>query len=262
MTQRATTKQIPARRPGRMAPKKPQAPTMRAHDAQFEALLRTACLKTAGVGALSSLAIAVPGAGTLLRFALGELADLAMVGAIQERLIRDIFALYDLQLPAAVEGPLVSQVATFGAGASASVDALGRRLLGRYGGVLGGSVVGRVLPVATVLTSALGHVAMTYAVGKRAQALAKLRSAPAESLADAFRAFTGVDERRVWEWSLDATKQTIARFGSALRRVVPKNPFRRAEPEPAAPAVKKKVPRTVSKASRGLPAARRAGRGR
>ena len=63
-------------------------------DEQFHALLRTACIKAAGIGALSALVGAVPGAGVLLRFTLGELVDVAAVTAIQEQLIEDTLSLY------------------------------------------------------------------------------------------------------------------------------------------------------------------------
>lgn len=77
MASRKPSTEIPARRaPAALADDR---------DARFQALLRTACVKAAGVGALSALVGAVPGAGVLLRYALGELADMAAVGAIQEK---------------------------------------------------------------------------------------------------------------------------------------------------------------------------------
>ncbi len=186
-------------------------------DAEYEALLRLACLKAAGVGALSALAGALPGAGVLLRLVAGELADVAAVESIQETLIADVFDLYGLHLPRSVREPLVAQIATLGAGAGLGVDVLGRKLLGRFGGRL----AGRLAPLAAVLTSAIGNAAATYAIGQRAQAFTRLREAPVENLAEAMRAFTGVDERRLWEWSVGATRETLGRLGSVLRRFLP-----------------------------------------
>ena len=198
-------------------------------DREFDGLLRNACLKAAGVGALSALTGVIPGAGMLLRFALGEVADVAALTAIQEQLIEDTLALYDLPLPDKLRRPLVKQITTLGAGASVSVDALGRRLLARYGGRLGGKlmgpVIGRIAPLAAVLTSALGNAATTYAIGRRAQAFAKLGEAPLDSLADAIRAFTGVDERKLWEWSVTATREALGRVGGVLGRLAALNPF-------------------------------------
>lgn len=216
-----------------MASRKPstEIPARRApandRDARFQALLRTACVKAAGVGALSALVGAIPGAGVLLRYAVGELADMAAVSAIQEKLIEDTLALYELPLPDALRKPLITQISALGAGASIGVDALGRRLLGRFGSKLGGGVFSRVAPLVGVLTSALGNAATTYAIGRRAEAFAKMGVAPAESLVDAFRAFTGMDERRVWEWSVAATKEALATVGRVTERVKAMNPFAR-----------------------------------
>ncbi len=76
MASRKPSMEIPAKR----AP----AALENDRDVRFQAMLRTACVKAAGVGALSALVGAIPGAGVLLRFALGELADIAAVSAIQE----------------------------------------------------------------------------------------------------------------------------------------------------------------------------------
>ncbi len=226
-TRPARSTEVVARRAA--APRKKAPHRTVAVDREFDGLLRNACLKAAGVGALSALAGVIPGAGMLLRFALGEVADVAALTAIQEQLIEDTLALYDLPLPDKLRRPLVKQITTLGAGASVSVDALGRRLLARYGGRLGGKlmgpVIGRIAPLAAVLTSALGNAATTYAIGRRAQAFAKLGEAPLDSLADAIRAFTGVDERKLWEWSVTATREALGRVGGVLTRVAALNPF-------------------------------------
>lgn len=200
-------------------------------DEQFHALLRTACIKAAGIGALSALVGAIPGAGVLLRFTLGELVDVAAVTAIQEQLIEDTLSLYELPLPDALRKPLIVQISSLGAGASIGVDALGRTLLGRFGSKLGGPVFGRVVPLIGVMTSAIGNAATTYAIGRRAEAFAKMGAAPADTLSDVFRAFTGVDERRIWEWSLAATKEALSTVGRVTAKVKGMNPFARSNDE-------------------------------
>lgn len=221
MASRKPSTEIPAKR----ASTSPE----QLRDAQFQALLRTACIKAAGVGALSALVGAIPGAGVLLRFTLGELADMAAVTAIQEQLIEDTLALYELPLPDALRRPLIAQISALGAGASLGVDAIGRRILGRFGSKLGGSVFSRVAPLIGVLTSAVGNAATTYAIGRRAEAFAKVGAAPADSLAEAFRAFTGVDERRVWDWSVSATREALGTLGKVTARFKAMNPFGRSD---------------------------------
>jgi hypothetical protein len=124
-----------------------------------------------------------------------------------------------------------------------------------------------------VLTSALGNAATTYAIGRRAEAFAKMGAAPADSLVDAFRAFTGVDERRVWEWSVTATKEALGTMARVTAKVKAMNPFARVEvpdvdvgedaadegddtaAEPAAP---KRQPRAAAKATTKEKPARKA----
>ncbi len=265
MASRKPSTEIPAKRaPARLENDR---------DVRFQALLRTACVKAAGVGALSALVGAIPGAGVLLRFTLGELADAAAVGAIQEKLIEDTLALYELPLPEALRKPLIAQISALGAGASLGVDAIGRRILGRFGSKLGGTVFGRVAPVVGVLTSALGNAATTYAIGRRAEAFAKMGAAPADSLVDAFRAFTGVDERRVWEWSVTATKEALGTIARVTDKFKAMNPFSRwempdvetgADDEAANPSdasaeepKAKRAPRAAAKESSGAASAKK-----
>ncbi|MCQ4163128.1 hypothetical protein [Tahibacter harae] len=226
-------------------------------DEQFHVLLRTACIKAAGVGALSALVGAIPGAGVLLRFTLGELVDVAAVTAIQEQLIEDTLTLYELPLPDALRKPLIVQISSLGAGASIGVDALGRTLLGRFGSKLGGPVFGRVVPLIGVMTSAIGNAATTYAIGRRAEAFAKMGAAPADTLADVFRAFTGVDERRIWEWSLAATKEALSTVGRVTAKVKGMNPFARfdeeAAPAGAGPATQEKNKKSTKSEKAGTP---------
>jgi len=253
MASRKPSTEIPAKR----AP----AALENDRDARFQAMLRAACVKAAGVGALSALVGAIPGAGVLLRFALGELADMAAVSAIQEKLIEDTLALYELPLPEPLRKPLIAQISALGAGASVGVDAIGRRILGRFGSKIGGTVFGRVAPLVGVLTSALGNAATTYAIGRRAEAFAKMGAAPADSLVDAFRAFTGVDERRVWEWSVTATKEALGTIARVTAKFKAMNPFARVDvpdvdidPETgddaaAEPATPKRKPRAAAKSA-------------
>lgn len=226
MASRKPSTEIPAKRA------QPKLQTLQEQrDEQFQVLLRNACIKAAGFGALSALVGALPGAGVLLRFAIGELADVAAITAIQEQLIEDTLTLYELPLPEPLRRPLIAQISALGAGASLGVDAIGRRILGRFGSKIGGTVFSRVAPLVGVLTSAVGNAATTYAIGRRAEAFAKVGAAPADSLADVFRAFTGLDERRVWDWSVGATKDALATLSRVTAKLKMVNPFARSEAE-------------------------------
>jgi hypothetical protein len=251
MASRKPSTEIPAKRAA--------APLADQRDRQFQTLLRKACVRAAGVGALSSLVGAIPGAGTLLRFTLGELIDVAAITAIQEKLIEDTLALYELPLPAALRKPLITQISALGAGASIGVDAIGRTILGRFASKLGGPLFGRVVPVLSVLTSAVGNAATTYAIGRRAESFAKMGAAPADTVADALRAFTGMDERRIWEWSLTATREALGTLARVTAKVKGMNPFMRGDDEAADEAVVDKGEESTKSASAKPKAARKAG---
>jgi uncharacterized protein (DUF697 family) len=187
-------------------------------DAQFVALLRRKCVRAASVGALSAAGEAIPGLFRMLGLVFGELLDAQFLARIQRELVEETFALYGLKLPTTLHDALVNKVQFVGTGASLAGDALARagvkRLLGRAGGM----VASRVLPLASIATSALSNAAVTYAIGKRAQAVARLRDAPIRAMPDVVRAFTGIDERRVYAWSVAAMKDTVGLLGRSFGR--------------------------------------------
>ncbi len=189
-------------------------------DAQFLALLRRKCMRAASIGALTAAAESIPGLRRVLGLVFGELLDAKLLAAIQRELIEETFALYGLELPARLHNPLVDNVQLLGAGASLAGDALMRGMLRRVLGRIGGLLGRRILPLAAIVSSALANATVTYAIGKRASAVARLREAPIGNLPDAARAFSGVDERRVFAWSLAAVKNSLGLIGKALRKTV------------------------------------------
>jgi uncharacterized protein (DUF697 family) len=192
----------------------PQTP-----DAQFIALLRRKCMRAASVGALTAAGESVPGLGRVLGLVFGELLDAKFLAKIHRELTEETFALYGVELPQAVKRVLVNKVQLVGPGASMAGDALMRATLKRTLGRIGGAVAARVLPLTAIVTSALSNAAVTYTIGKRAQALARLRNAPIRGMPDAMRALTGVDERRIYAWSLAAVKDAVGLVGSSLGRL-------------------------------------------
>jgi hypothetical protein len=107
-----------------------------------------------------------------------------------------------------------------GTSASVASDAVIRALLKRSVGQFGTFVAVRILPLTSIASSAFANAMVTYAVGKRAQAVAKLHDAPISGLPDALRAFSGIDERRVLDWTVEGVKSSIALIGDALRGLV------------------------------------------
>src|SRR5262249_26319414 len=178
----------------------------RTKDAEFLVLLRRKCLHAATVGALTATGNLIPGLGRVLAFVFGELLDAQFLAQIQRELIEETFALYKLDLPAPVLEALVGRVQVLGTSASVAGDALMRQLIRRSVTGIGGVVALRVLPVAAIVSSAFSNAVVTYSLGKRAQAMAQLQGAPLDDVPDALRAFSGVDERRVLDWTVEAVK--------------------------------------------------------
>ena len=175
------------------------------------------------VGALTATGESIPGLSRVLGFVFGELLDVKFLGAIQRELVEETFALYDLQLPAALHDTIVRRVQMVGASASIASDAVVRKVLQAAVGKFGGFIARRTLPLTAIISSAMSNMMVTYAIGKRAQAVARLRGAPITAMPDAIRAFSGVDERRMYAWTLEAVKSSLGIVGNALRGMVKPN---------------------------------------
>ncbi|MBS0591683.1 MAG: hypothetical protein JSR65_13760 [Proteobacteria bacterium] len=189
-------------------------------DARFVALLRRKCTRAALTGALTAAIEAIPGLGRALGLIFGEVLDAKFLTRIQRELIEDVFAIYALSLPTPLHNELVDRVQTLGASASVAGDMLLRGAMRRLGGRFGGALTKRFLPIAGIVSSAISNASVTYAIGRRAQAVAKWKEAPIAGMPDVVRAFSGIDERRVLDWSVDAVKTSLGMIGDALRGMV------------------------------------------
>ncbi|MGH8123396.1 MAG: hypothetical protein ACREPT_11575 [Rudaea sp.] len=196
-------------------------------DSRFVALLRRKCTRAAVTGALTAAIEAIPGMGRALGFIFGEVLDAQFLARIQRELIEDTFKLYRLELSAPLHAELVSRVQTLGTSASIAGDVLIRGVMRRSAGRVGGAVARRLLPFAAIVSSAVSNASVTYAIGKRAQAVAKWRDSPISGMPDVVRAFTGIDERRILDWSVDGVKTSLGLLGGTLQRMLrwprPKN---------------------------------------
>lgn len=197
---------------------------------EFLALLRRKCVRAASIGALTAAAESVPGLGRVMRLVFGELLDAKFLAQVQRELIEETFALYEVRIPAIVQSTLVDKVQLLGTGASLSGDAFLRAMLKRMLGRVGGLLVSRALPLLPIITSASTNAAVTYAIGKRAQAVARLRDAPISAMPDAVRTFTGIDERRIYAWSIAAVKEAVGSTGKLLGRIAKLRPGKPVKP--------------------------------
>lgn len=196
-------------------PRDPRDP----RDARFSALLRRKCAQAAGIGALTAAAEALPGLGKAMSVVFGELLDMEMLAATQRELIEETFVLYELRMPAATRASVLRKFEFLGTSASLAGDLFTRGMLRQGLTRVGGVFARRTLPLATVASSAFANAATTYAIGQRARAMAKFGEAPVGNLADAMRAFSGVDERRIAAWSLGAIRGALAGIGAVAGRL-------------------------------------------
>lgn len=248
-------------------------------DAELEELHRllvqSKCLQAGAIGALSAVVELVPGAGKLAGVFLGPVIDTATVTALQAELVLETFALYDLDLGDAGERFAILAIAATNVGAT-HASSIVAKLLKRYAGALiGGFVLKRALPIAKIATVATKNIALTYAIGMRAQAVARFRNAELDEWPKLMRQVTNIDESTLVEWATSAARTAIDQVQDSarswvgrvtsllpslpdLRRLVPGSredaPEAVAEEAPA-PAKARRAPRKASPAP-AKPAAR------
>lgn len=240
-------------------------------DAELEELHRllvqSKCLQAGAIGALSAVVELVPGAGKLAGVFLGPVIDIGTVTALQSELVLETFALYEVDLGDAGERFAILAIAATNVGAT-HASSIVAKLLKRYAGALvGGFVLKRALPIAKIATVATKNIALTYAIGMRAQAVAKFRDADLEEWPKLMRQVTNIDESTLVEWATGAARTAIDQVQESAKSwvgrvtgLLPSLPtlgdLRRMVPG-AAPAVEP-VAAALTKPARAKPASRRA----
>lgn len=190
-------------------------------DAELEELHRllvqSKCLQAGAIGALSAVVELVPGAGKLAGVFLGPVIDVATVTALQSELVLETFMLYDVDLGEAGERFAILAIAATNVGAT-HASSIVAKLLKRYAGALiGGFVLKRALPVAKIATVATKNIALTYAIGMRAQAVARFRNADLDEWPQLMRQVTNIDESTLVEWATSAARTAIDQVQDSAR---------------------------------------------
>lgn len=190
-------------------------------DRRFNTLLQTTCLKAGTAAAIATITSKVPFLGRLAPVILGSVGETLALSKIQQQLVRDVIALYEVELSEPEERGviLLATAARIGAKhlSKVTVDQLVRQL----GGLLYRPVLARVLPLASVASEISAAVASTYAVGKRAQALCKLPGTGARDLSELLRGLSGIDQTRLFKWSGEALSLALKPFRGALSALIP-----------------------------------------
>lgn len=219
----ATPKPRPKPKPGTKAKPaaKSRALTEAERDRQFSLLLHTSCLKAGTAAVVTTLSTRVPLLNRIAPMLVGSMMQSLAVPRIQQQLVTDVLDLYGLEL-SELERQGVVLLAT---AANVGAQELSRRtveeLVNRVGAPLGRPILDRMLPVTNLVAENAAAIASTYAVGRRAQALCRLSGTGARDLGELLGAITGIDQRRLVDWSTEAVKLALRPFRAALLTLRP-----------------------------------------
>lgn len=230
-------------------------------------LVQSKCLQAGAIGALTTMVDLVPGGGKVAGVVLGPLVDVATVTALQAELVIETFVLYEVELGEAGERFAILAIAATNVGAT-HASSIVARLLKRYAGALiGGFVLKRALPVTNIATVATKNIALTYAIGMRAQAVARFRDADLDDWPKLMRQVTHIDESTLVEWATSAARTAIDQVQDSarawvsrisgllpdIRKLVPGGESDEPAPKPARAATRKPkagpAPRKPAKAA-------------
>ncbi|MGE4070573.1 MAG: hypothetical protein AB7E72_05305 [Lysobacterales bacterium] len=210
---RKTDRQAAKDRVAALRKRLPDAPPEELH----RLLVQSKCLQAGAIGALSAVVELVPGAGKLAGAVLGPVIDVGTVTALQSELVLETFEVYNVDLGDAGERFAILAIAATNVGAT-HASSIVAKLLKRYAGALiGGFVLKRALPVTRIATVATKNIALTYAIGMRAQAVARFRDADLEEWPKLMRQVTNIDESTLVEWATSAARTAIDQVQESTR---------------------------------------------
>jgi hypothetical protein len=187
----------------------------------FNQLLQAACMKAGTAAAISTISSKVPFLGRLTPLVLGSVGETLALAKVQQQLVRDTMALYDLELSDAEERGVILLATAVNIGAQQISKATVEQLIEQISGRLYRPVISHILPLASVATEVAASVASTYAVGKRAQALCQLPGTGARDLGEWLRNMSGIDQARLFKWTGDAFALALKPFRGVLTAMVP-----------------------------------------
>lgn len=192
-------------------------------------LLGSKCVQVGVIGALTAITGAVPGLGRIARFALGPLVDTTLVSALQAELVIETFALYDMPIPEHGEKVAVLAIAATNLGADQIAHQASLWISQRAGRLLGTRLLDKAWPIAKIATAAATHVALTYSIGKRTQALCQIRDARVRDWPTLFQRVVSIDQSALTEWAtrslrlaFDQVGDVAAGMGRQILQVLPR----------------------------------------
>ncbi|MBI2398115.1 MAG: hypothetical protein HYV17_09985 [Xanthomonadales bacterium] len=194
-----------------------QAHPKAGRDALHKMLVRSKCLQAGAVGALSALTGAIPGIGRIASFALGPLADTALVSVLQAELVLETFALYEFELPAGAEKMAVLGIAATNIGADEIAKRTGQVIAETLGKGLAARLLIKAWPLAKIGTAAATNIAVTYAIGSRAQKLCKMREASLKQWPQLMRSAVMIPPTQLTDWATRSARTALDQSFDMMR---------------------------------------------
>jgi len=209
------------------------------------------CLQAGLVGALAAASEAIPGLDSLVSTVLGPMADAGMATTLQAELVVETFVLYGVELPAPAEQAAVVTIAAYNLGTKELGHEAMLQLKRRLGRSLAGRLLLTALPIADIANAAAGNVALTYVVGERAQALARMKDARLDEWPAVLRQLALLDEPKLADWAARAAKDAIGTVVQSVqdwrRRLLALLPDLRPTPPPRPKASRRSRSRSIAR---------------
>jgi hypothetical protein len=221
-------------------------------DGLHRMLVRSKCLQAGAVGALSALTGAIPGVGRLASFALGPLADTALVSVLQAELVLETFALYEFELPTGAEKMAVLGIAATNIGADEIAKRTGQIIAETLGKGLAARLLIKAWPLAKIGTAAATNIAVTYAIGSRAQKLCKMRESSLKQWPELMRSAVLINPTQLTDWATRSARTAVDQAFDMLKG------WRERMTQLAPMAEVPLLPKAVPAKSKGKPKRKRA----
>lgn len=170
-------------------------------DELADTLIMRKCRQAAAIGAATASAGLIPGVGTLASVVVGTAADIGATMRLQAELILEIAALHGQTLGEDERRRVVMLVAGLNAGTGRLLSKGGTRIATHLSQRFAQRWVMHALPFAGMAASAATNVLYTYLIGRRAHAYFQRGPAAMGSWWDNVQALTGLDERKLREWT-------------------------------------------------------------
>ena len=174
-----------------------------------ERLIKAKCQKTAAIGAGTSAASLVPGLGTAISLTVGLAIDIGSTLKLHSELVLEIAEAHGHCLTERQRSEVLLAVTGFSTGIRRLSGKAVKGLSQKAGELAGKKWLAKAVPALGMAASASTNVLSTYLIGKRADTYFVRGPEALGDVKDNLRALTGVDERKIAQWSSE-TSRTVA----------------------------------------------------